>query len=237
MKPHRSALMLAAATAGMLMFSSCDKRDDSAKNEEVSPAGISATPSTSDSLSAQDKEFVTTAAQDGRLEVQLGELSQEKASKSTVKAFGQKMVTDHTQANHELSQIAQRKNIEVPTEISSKGEEIKSKLEGLSGEEFDRAYVDAMVQDHEKAVAIFEKQSRSSKDEQLKEFAEKTLPVLKQHLDHARTLASGDRPTQAGEQDPGAGAVEAAAENTEVPTVNAPRSNDTNQLAPPTNMQ
>src|SRR5690606_31684256 len=66
-------------------------------------------------------------------------------------------------------------------------------------------------------------------------FAEKTLPVLKQHLDHARTLASGDRPTQA--QDPGAGAVEAAAENTEDPAVNAPRSNDTNQLSPPNHIQ
>src|SRR5690606_38864196 len=113
--------------------------------------------------------------------------------------------------------------------------ESKSKLEALSGQEFDRAYIEAMVKDHEKAVAMFEKQSRTSKDAELKTFAEKTLPVLKQHLDHARTLASGDRPTQA--QDPGAGAVEAAAENTEVPAVNAPRSNDTNQLSPPNNIQ
>lgn len=231
MQLHPFTTMLAALAAGVLGFAGCGSDSNRGTNDEVRPAGVS-TPAggaeaTAESVTASDRDFVTRAAQDGRLEVELGELAQEKASKDAVQQFGKQMVTDHTQANRELEQVAKRKNIALPADIGQTGAQLRSKLEGLSGEAFDREYVRAMVEDHEKAVDAFRRQAESSGDPELKQLASKTLPTLQQHLDHARQLAGGERPDQAGSQEPG------AADNNDVPTVNAQDANDTNQLRPP----
>lgn len=230
MQLHSSTTMLAALAAGALCFAGCDN-SSRGTNEEVSPAGVS-TPAGSAEVGANavtpgDRDFVTRAAQDGRLEVELGNIAEEKASKDAVKQFGKQMVTDHTQANRELEQVAKRKNVALPADIGQEGAQMRSKLQGLSGEAFDREYVNAMVKEHEKAVELFRKQAEGNGDPELKQLASKTLPTLQQHLDHARQLAGGDRPDQAGTQNP------EPAENNAVPTVNAPDSNDTNQLRPP----
>src|SRR5947209_10188655 len=104
-------------------------------------------------LSASDKTFIKKAAEGGLAEVQLGQLAAEKASSPDVKQFGQRMVDDHTKANDQLKQVASQKGVTIPDKLSAKDEATKARLEKLSGESFDHAYMKDMVTDHTKDVS------------------------------------------------------------------------------------
>lgn len=157
-------------------------------------SGSSTTTSTthstaSTSQSSADHQFVMEAAQGGMAEVELGQLAADKAQSSEVKQFGQRMVTDHGKANDELKTLAQTKNITLPTDIGAKNKATKDRLSKLSGAEFDRAYMQAMVTDHRKDVNEFEKESKSGKDPDVKAWASKTLPTLQEHMQLAQSAS------------------------------------------------
>lgn len=139
-------------------------------------------------LSTKDKNFIMEAAIGGIEEVELGRLATQKGSSDAVKQFGQKMVDDHSAANTELTQLATSKGVNVPAELDAKHKADVAKFSKLSGAAFDKAYSKAMLDDHNKDVAAFEKQSASGTDPDLKAFAAKTLPTLKTHLDMAKAL-------------------------------------------------
>jgi putative membrane protein len=105
-----------------------------------------------------------------------------------VKAFGQHMVTDHSKANDELTQLASTKGVRTATELDSKHRKMVEDMQQLSGDKFDREYVDDMVEDHEQDVKAFEKASREARDPDLRSLASKTLPTLRMHLQMARDL-------------------------------------------------
>ncbi|HEU4889620.1 MAG TPA: DUF4142 domain-containing protein [Thermoanaerobaculia bacterium] len=140
-------------------------------------------------MSNEDKEFVAMAGMGGLAEVQMGNLALQKASSADVKAFAQRMVTDHSKANAELAQFATAKGLALPTELADAPKAGYEHLNGLSGAEFDKAYMQHMVEDHEKDVAEFDKASTSATDADLKAWAGKTLPTLKEHLELAKTTA------------------------------------------------
>jgi putative membrane protein len=154
------------------------QRQDQPKSQQ--PAGA---------LSRSDRDFVTRAAQDGMAEVALGELAARQASNNEVKQFAQRMIDDHTKANNELKELASKEGITFPSEVSAKQKALQDRLAKLSGTNFDREYMSAMVKDHDNAVALFEKESRSGSDPELKAWAEKTLPTLREHQKMARDLA------------------------------------------------
>src|SRR3954447_17890763 len=150
----------------------------------------SASEASAKSGGASDKQFVTKAAQGGLAEVELGQLAASKGSNDAVKQFGQKMADDHGKANDELKSLAQQKNITLPTEPDAKSKAEKSRLDKLSGDAFDKAYMAHMVKDHKKDVAEFQKESTSGKDSDVKQWAGKTLPTLQDHLKMAQDTAS-----------------------------------------------
>jgi len=139
-------------------------------------------------MAAQDHNFLMDAAMGGMLEVELGRLAAQQGASDAVKQFGQRMVDDHSKANQELMSLAQSKGITLPTEIDEKHKKDMTKLSGLSGAEFDREYGKMMLSDHRKDVSEFEKQSTRGTDADLKAFATKTLPTLKEHLQMAESL-------------------------------------------------
>ncbi len=145
---------------------------------------------TSSALTAEDKEFVSKAGMGGLAEVQMGNLALSKASSADVKAFGQRMVTDHSNANAELAQLATAKGVALPTELAGEEQATMDRLSKLSGADFDKAYMKDMVEDHEKDVAEFDKASTTAMDGDLKAWAAKTLPTLKEHLEHAKSVSS-----------------------------------------------
>jgi putative membrane protein len=139
-------------------------------------------------MSAHDRQFLKEAAQGGMAEVELGQLAVQKASSDDVKKFGQRMINDHSKANDELKQLASSKGITLPTEPNAKQKATKKRLAGLSGQQFDKAYMADMVQDHKQDVADFRKESSSARDQDIKSFASKTLPTLEDHLKQAEGI-------------------------------------------------
>jgi putative membrane protein len=129
-----------------------------------------------------DASFIKKAAMGGMAEVDLGQLASSKASDDKVKAFAQRMATDHGKANDELKKLAASKQIEVPAALDSKHQATHERLARLSGSAFDRAYVSDMLADHKKDVAEFMHQSTSAADPDVKAFATNTLPTLQEHL-------------------------------------------------------
>jgi putative membrane protein len=127
-------------------------------------------------------EFATKAAQGGLKEVKFGELAQQQATRDEVKQFGQRMVGDHGKANDQLKQIAQKKGIELPQQLSDEDQQKYAELQKKSGDEFDQAYTNEMVSDHEKDIAEFQQYVDEGKDPDLTSFAGQTLPTLKEHL-------------------------------------------------------
>lgn len=148
---------------------------------------------------SRDHGFVDGAAKGGMAEVAMSQLAQEKASSDAVKQYAAKMVEDHTKANDELKQLASTKGAALPLAPASKEMHSMDHLKGLSGAQFDKQYMAHMVADHKKMVALFQKESTSGKDSDLKAFATKTLPTLQSHLQMAQetraTLSKGGAKT------------------------------------------
>lgn len=128
------------------------------------------------------KEFMNEAAMGGMAEVALANLAMKKSQDKEVKDFAAKMITDHGKANTELKELAAKKTVTLPTDVGAEHKATMEKLEKLSGAEFDKEYVAAMVKDHEKDVSLFKTQSESGTDADAKAFAAKTLPTLQMHL-------------------------------------------------------
>jgi putative membrane protein len=142
--------------------------------------------STGSMKSADD--FMAEAAQGGMAEVELGKLAASKGASKEVKDFGSKMVADHSKANAELKALAAKKKVTLPTDVNSEQKSEKDKLSNLSGAAFDKEYVNAMVEDHEKDVADFQRQADAATDAEVKAFAAKTLPTLKSHLEMIKAI-------------------------------------------------
>jgi putative membrane protein len=146
------------------------------------PGSQSGTEARSAGQQSADHSFVMEAAQGGLAEVELGQLASQKAQSEQVKQFAQRMVTDHGKANDELKSLARQKNITIPSQLDAKHKATTDKFSRMSGAEFDRAYMQNMLQDHRKDVNDFRKESQSGKDPDVKAWAAKTLPTLEEHL-------------------------------------------------------
>jgi putative membrane protein len=142
-----------------------------------------------DKLARGDRKFMQKAAESGMFEVQVAQLAAAKAKDANVKSFASMLVDHHTAANNELIQLANAKGVELPAgPPRSKRHELE-KLGKKAGGDFDKNFVrEVGIKAHEKDIKLFEHASKDVKDAQLKAFVDKTLPVLRQHLQAARAL-------------------------------------------------
>lgn len=166
--------------AGTFMMTTANIRTADAQTTQTANTQAASTP--------KPEKFWLEAAQGGMTEVELSQLALQKSQNEEVKTFAQMMVDDHTKANDELKTLAQSKGVTLPTEMNAKQMATKDKLNGLSGDAFDREYMKTMVKDHDKTVKLFQKQADSGKDEEVKAFAAKTLPTLQGHQSKARAM-------------------------------------------------
>jgi len=170
------------ANANKAVVNTAEKAINTAGNAANSVANA-----VSSATTASPESFMKDAAQGGMAEVQLGKLAEQKSKDPEIKKFAQMMVTDHTAAGNDLKALATKKNFTLPTDIGSH-KSTYDKLNGLSGTDFDKAYVDDMVSDHEEDVEAFQKQADHSTDPEVKAFAAKVLPVVKKHLDAIKAI-------------------------------------------------
>lgn len=133
-------------------------------------------------LESSDVKFVQKAAAGGMAEVELGKLAQQKAVREETKQFATRMVEDHTKANDDLSRVAAANNVNLPQQPDKDTRKEMDKLQKLTGMDFDRAYMKNMVKDHKKDVKEFREEAKSRRDNDVKAFAQRTLPTLEEHL-------------------------------------------------------
>lgn len=135
-----------------------------------------------------DKAFMEKAAESGMAEVMFGKLAQTQGNSQKVKDYGMMMEKDHTKANQELMSLAKQQNITLPTALPAPMQSDYDALKKKSGNDFDKAFMDQMVADHQKVVALFETEAKNGNNEEVRTWAERTLPTLKQHLEHAKEI-------------------------------------------------
>ncbi len=146
-----------------------------------------------------DESFVMQAAACGQYEVESSMLAKERASNKDIKSFAEQMIKDHTKANKDLMEAAKGAGIAVQGKLDAKHQKMIDQLKDLRGSQFDTTYIDQQVKAHEEAVALFTNASKNLKNPGLKKFAETSLPTLKTHQEHVKTLdkaggAPGTRP-------------------------------------------
>src|SRR5687768_13020790 len=139
-------------------------------------------------LSEQDQTFLKETAGAGLMEVQMGRLGAQKGQNQGVRQLGQKLVQDHSKANQELKLLASQKNVTLPTEVPTELQTMLAHLKSLEGAEFDKAFKKHALEHHQEDIQKFQKASESSPDGDVKAFAQKTLPVLQQHLKMAQDI-------------------------------------------------
>lgn len=130
-----------------------------------------------------DGEFARKAAIGGMAEVESGRLALSKTTNAQIKDFARMMVDDHTKANEELKTIAKMKNINLPEALDDEHKKKMDELNRKTGNDFDKAYVSAMVDDHKKTLKLMQDEAEDGRDTDLKAFAVKTAPIVQAHLD------------------------------------------------------
>lgn len=187
---------LALAAGLALLVSACagDRAPDADRN--AAREGAPGTTGTSGTSSA-DAGFVQEQLKMGQAEVDLGKLAQERGGHADVKKYGEMMETDHRMADEELKTIAGLRT-EPSKDAHGAHSDLREELSKLSGPEFDRRYIEEMIEDHEKTIDDLEKKSEGADDPQVREWAAKTLPKMRQHLAKAKAVqetikAEGER--------------------------------------------
>ncbi len=164
----------------------CEKQSDNSATT-ATPANLAAYDAGT-SIAKSDLQFMTKAAQGGMLEVELGTKATQVAASEDVRTFGNHMRTDHGQANAQLQELAVQKGVRLPTSLDAEHAQKLDELDKLKGAEFDRKYAADAVDDHEKDVSEFEQAASDLKDPELKDWASRTLPILKMHLQMAKDM-------------------------------------------------
>jgi putative membrane protein len=133
-----------------------------------------------------DAQFLARAAEINLEEIQSGQLAQQKSTTSVVKDVGSMMEKAHTQLLKELTALANKRGISIPTSVKSEGMEEYKELKNKSAKRFDEEYCEMTIKGHRKAIELFEEVAEDSKDSEIKDWAVATLPTLRMHLANAK---------------------------------------------------
>jgi putative membrane protein len=134
----------------------------------------------------RDAEFMVNAASGGLLAVELGKLAEQKATTPAVKELGRRLAAEHAGLNQTLQTLAAQKSISLPSGLGEQQQKVYQELSGLTGLSFDHKYLDRTVDDHANVVDDFNDMSSDAYDGDIRGFAAKYLPALKEHLDLAK---------------------------------------------------
>lgn len=136
------------------------------------------------------QEFVNKVAISDMFEVQSSQLAIEKKADADTRPFAQKMIKDHQKTSKELKALIDKGKVQatLPTSLDSEHQKMLSDLKAKDGRDFDVAYDQIQLKAHQDAVALFDAYSKGGDNRDLKSWAAKTLPHLKQHLAGAQKL-------------------------------------------------
>jgi putative membrane protein len=179
----KEALLKATFFATLLLLVSCTNNQGTEDSKDVAEERNDA--KFDDNKQQQDAQFLVNAAEINLEEIQLGQLAQQKGTVTHVKELGKMMEDAHTKSLRDLTALAAKKRITIPTSSTDNGRDLYQKLNEKSGKDFDKAYADMMVNRHKDAIAAFEDAATDSHDADIKNWATTTLPTLRTHMDHS----------------------------------------------------
>lgn len=133
------------------------------------------------STMSQDKNFVTMASQSDYTEITFSQLAVQKSTNPKVKAYAQKMITDHQTLEQEMKPGADKLGVTPATALDSEHQQKYDALNGMSGADFDKTYMQDMDVDHHKALDAFKQEESTTQDKQLKPIVKKGEKVVAQH--------------------------------------------------------
>lgn len=180
-------LLFGAFIISGALFTSCSNSSEKSETDSKEIANEQNEQKFDSTKIEDDTEWAVKVADAGMLEVQLAKLALTNAGSSKVKEFAKMMADDHSKANEELKAAATQKNISLPATMSEKCQKKYDELAAKKGADFDKEYMDAMVDHHQESVDNFKKEAEDGKDADLKAWAGSKLPTLQQHLDMAKT--------------------------------------------------
>jgi putative membrane protein len=143
---------------------------------------------TAKAQSNDDKKFLATAAQGDQNEIKLSELAEAKATNSAVKAFAQKMVNEHKQMSESMKPFLESWGVMAPASVDEDHQKEWDKLNGMSGADFDKEYIDQMVSDHAKALDAFTSEAKDTKDAKFRAVVIKNKTAVAAHKNMAYDL-------------------------------------------------
>lgn len=181
---------LLAASAVAVMFSAVGVQAQTAQPMTAQGAA---------QLSAADKKGIMDMAIANMAEIETGKLALSKSQNAEVRTFAQQMIDDHGKALSELRTLAAQKGVSLPTELDAKHKAMAARLENLSGAAFDKQYMQmAGLQDHKATHAKLQMIARTATDPAVKAAAQKTIPVVEQHLKAAQQMTPVKSDTTSG---------------------------------------
>ena len=177
---HRSALALCIAGLAVAPLQSAV-----AQNAQMEQGAAK--------VDSETKNFVKNARIGGNFEIQSSQLALQKSQDADIRAFAERMVSDHTKAGDQLEQVVSAQNIAVEQpggaeKLDKKHQALLDKLTNASSANFDRMYIKMQQDAHNDAVTLFTRYSKNGENAQLKSFAQETLPTLQDHKKHVTQM-------------------------------------------------
>ena len=183
----------------------------------ASSASSGATSAGAGNINRADEKLMAEIAQANLAEISTAKLAQQKSQNDQVKSFAQKMVDDHTKALDELKQLAQAKGVILPTEPGRQQKAIEKRLSSLSGDKFDKQYLEqAGDRSHKDTHQLLKRASNKAQDTDLKNYASKTLSVVESHQQMAEETERSLKSSSHGKS--GAGSSESGSSGSKTPS-------------------
>ena len=143
-----------------------------------------------------DQKFVDMAAQTDMLEAHLGQMAADHADSQDVKDYANMLVSDHTADYQQLTALAAKDSLTLPTALDASHNKLIAPFEQLKGAAFDSRYAHEMVAGHTGAIGVYTKESSDAQNADVKAYASATLPTLQKHLDGAKDLSKKPSPSK-----------------------------------------
>ncbi len=162
-----------------------------------SSAGSSSASQGGSSLSQSDQNMMKQLSYANMAEIEAAQMALDKSQDQQVKTFAQKMIDDHTKASDQLRDIADAKNVKLPTELDAKHKKEVQNLSKLSGDKFDKKYLSqGGVSDHRQVQQLLSRIEKRAKDDQLKTLASTLMPTINEHWQMAKEMTSSSAATK-----------------------------------------
>lgn len=171
-----NALACNQSTKSQDSVKSAEKKNDSVFKKDVNSAFLN------------DADFVVLAYNSGLTEIEMGKIAQKNAMDQEVKDLGKSTVDDFAKMNARIKEFSAKKDITIPTIPGKKSQKKIGDLKERTGNIFDRAYTETMIEEHVKEIKTFEDAEKEASDLEIKAFASETLPMLRKHLAAAEDL-------------------------------------------------